>query len=235
MIARKHASSPSADSRSSAGRKWLVVALILFAVGGLVGFTYGQAAGTVSHAFSEVIWGTVTNAGQAVNFLKDIKKGSPGDSGNVVYNPDNPTHGINADFLDGLDSSFFLGAGGGSGTSTYSTFCSWMTTELSGSTAGSSPFQLFHNNCQGPDGVDLTGAAANPPACAAGWTSQAVNWYPVGISQWSPGPVLQHGLPGCLTTCTDSLIFEYPGGASGSGVAPVVVNVVGVGERICVK
>ncbi len=227
MIAPKHHSS-SSNSRSSTPRKWLLAALVIFGLGTFIGFSYGQAGAVVSHAVDQIVWTAI--AGPA----------SPGASAmvtainNASASAPNKTTGINADALDGLDSSFFTGGGGGGVSSSYSTYCSWMTTESAGSTSPT-PLELFHPNCQDTSGVDLTGPAANPPACAPGWTSTAINWYPVGISQWSPHPVLQHGISGvCVGTCSDNLIFEYPNAAT-SGVSPVIVNVIGVGERICTQ
>lgn len=130
------------------------------------------------------------------------------------------------------DSEVYFAAGPG-GTQVYATRCSWKTTYTTG-TVIPSIFELYHQNCQDAQGNDLTGPAANPPACASGWTSTAINWRPTGISQWGPEPISQHGDAFCANVCTDEDIFEYPQGA-GAGIQPSVINITGIGERICTK
>lgn len=238
MISRKKSVS---SSNPSIGRKWILLALVLFGVGGLVGFTYGQAAGVVSHAFGEVVWGTVTGAGQAVLFLKDIKNASPSNSGpTAVYSPNNPTHGINADFLDGMDSSDFApaggGGGGGSNVGYYERKCTWMSFYIG---TYNNPPVFFETDCEEPDGDTKKDYPPNapgsyePPACEVGditlditGEKKGIDCYATGITGHQPQPLFQE------PDGTGGYGFVYPATQPGA-TPPTVYGTVGVCKRTC--
>src|SRR5688572_18349147 len=96
------------NTKFMAGKSAVLLGILLLSVGAFVGFSYAQSTPGVSHAFDEIVWGTVINSVSPPitrNFLRDIKlgtlntNGTPINAGNVPWVPTSPTHGLNADFF----------------------------------------------------------------------------------------------------------------------------------------
>lgn len=131
----------------------------------LMSVTYAQVAG-VTHHPAEINWDQIISPlGAGADFLSAINVVSAAAA--------NKTSGVNADALDGLDSTAFF-ASGGTSAGFYTRTCGYISGGVFASTAGGaivSPASL-PSSC-----LDASGSSS-PPSCEVGDTDLGVDCYP---------------------------------------------------------
>lgn len=227
-------SSSSSLADSIRARKWPLIAGAVFVIGLMVGVTYAAVPG-VSHAIDEIQWSDIVNTTSpgAVAMITAINTASGSAAGK--------TTGINADSLDGQDSTAFAAQGGGGGSGKiYYNRCAWMGgATYTGTNLPQPQLNFYKTQCEDTSGNVLPPPNNQPAACAAGYTDLGVHCYASGINLFSPSPVESDTAPlggatcGGPNSCETATIFNYPNQAGGASVAPVVITTVGVCERIC--
>ncbi|MDP2666122.1 MAG: hypothetical protein Q8P05_01315 [Candidatus Diapherotrites archaeon] len=216
-------------------KPFLMVALI-FAIGLGVGVTYASHTGTplVSHEVLQIMWEQFALSfdpkGDGTHFVEAMNAASE--------SLPNQYSGINADTLDGLDSTDFSGQGGG-GAGTYSTKCTWVTGYQTAWTQNPAPTPDWYNTkCQDEQGRDKLPPNDVPPPCPTGpAVGLGVQCYITGINALMVIPTNHGGQFG------DDGVNDFYVGVNGcspvafpytsSEQCPINYSTSGVCERIC--
>lgn len=201
----------------------------------------------VSHDLLEIDWASVlaTNATVVQSTYQTALDGLNFTSQSTA----GKTTGLNADALDGLDSTAF-GQGGGGGT-VLSFKCGWVAS--SNFDSGTWPYpaaDFMETKCEDQAGNSLSPPNDVPRACPATFVDAGVFCYPTGINSWHTQPAGGTSSPGdpsifspiCDIDCNPAGTPQYyfiqaPTWPTGpNGTKPTLFyQTTGMCERICYK
>lgn len=166
----------------AAGNRFQWLALVaVFVVGILIGVN--AAVPGVSHAVDEITWNQILGPASAgaASLVQAINLASGSQVGQIT--------GVDADSIDGLDSSQL--GGGGSSSMFYTRECTWrgnaggaVAANWPGSGTGmnDADTSFYKKRCETTGGAD----AGQPPACEAGDVSIGVDCFATGVGIVGP-------------------------------------------------